>query len=109
MSYILPGIDAGGGAISRLVCSLGIYMVTQRWLEFQADAVGVEFCCWASRYDSITPLFIQLHWLKVPERIEFLSNTAELSGVRIDAENRKLNSRIQHRLRGATGNASQRV
>ena len=25
----------------------------------------------ASRYDRITPLLTQLHWLKVPERIEF--------------------------------------
>ena len=45
----------------------------------QADADGVEFCYYyaatrlvfsASRYDRITPLLTQLHWLKVPERIK---------------------------------------
>ena len=27
----------------------------------------------AKRYDSVTPMLQQLHWLKIPERIEFKS------------------------------------
>ena len=41
----------------------------------QSDAVGVEFCCSACvsciEVRRITPLLTQLHWLKVPKRIEF--------------------------------------
>jgi len=65
-SLVLQRLDYGNATLAGIPCNLTKRMQMQSVLNSAARLVFS-----ASRYDRITPLLTQLHWLKVPECIKF--------------------------------------
>jgi len=63
-SLVLQQFDYGNATLAAIPSHLA-----KRMQSMMNSAAGLVFS--ASRYDRITPLLTQLHWLKVPECIKF--------------------------------------
>jgi len=63
-SLVLQQLDYGNATLAGIPSNL-----TKRMQSVLNSAARLVFS--AYRYDHITPLLTQLHWLKVPERIKF--------------------------------------
>jgi len=63
-SLVLQQFDYGNATLAAIPSHL-----VKRMQSMMNSAAGLVFS--ASRYDGITPLLAQLHWLKVPECIKF--------------------------------------